>query len=111
MTNDEIINAFHPDFMKTYYPDFTKEFRTIEANQIERDEIKKRKPVARNAPKRRRPNPTHILTKEEQSKTISEVRAELDAKKKAILAEKEFFTYSKAGAGNVKPKGKNAQKK
>jgi uncharacterized protein (DUF2225 family) len=111
MTKDEIINAFHPDFMKTYYPDFTKEFRTIEANQVERDEIKRRKPVAKNAPKRNRPNPAHINAKVEQSKTISEVRDELDAKKKAVLATKNFYTFSAAGAGNVKPKGKNAQKK
>lgn len=99
-----VINAFHPDFMKTYYPDFTKEFRTVEANQAERKAKEPRKHVATKLVKKKKPAP--ILTKREQGKTIAEVRAELDAKKKAILEPREFIVFSKAGAGNVKPKGK-----
>lgn len=33
----KVINAFHPDFMKTHYPNFTKLFWSVEANQIERN--------------------------------------------------------------------------
>jgi hypothetical protein len=99
-----IIDAFHPDFMKTYYPNFTKEFRTIAANQIEREANKeKRRPAIRRVVRKK---PTPILTKYEQSKTIAEIRVELDAKRAAALAVKEFFTYAKAGVGNVKPRGK-----
>jgi hypothetical protein len=94
MTKDEIINAFHPDFMKTYYPDFTKEFRTIEANQIERDAAKKKR-----SPKRVR-----VKMPREPRRTVAEVRVDLKAKKEALLAPKEFLTYSKAGAGNVRKK-------
>ena len=38
-----VINAFHPDFMKTHYPNFTKEFWSVEANQIERSKQPKAK--------------------------------------------------------------------
>ena len=105
----EVINAFHPDYMKTYHPDFTKEFRTVEANQVERDAIKRAKPKSNSKFTRkdlRAKKPTPILTKKEQSKPMSEIRAELDAKKKAMLEPRMYTTYSKAGTANVTPKGK-----
>lgn len=105
----EVINAFHPDYMKTYHPDFTKEFRTVEANQVEREAIKKAKPKANSKFARKnikKADTNHINSKEEQSKTIAEIRVELDAKRKAMLEPRTYTTYSKAGTANVTPKGK-----
>lgn len=91
-----ILNAFHPDFMKTYYPDFTKEFRTVEANRDERlaNHTKvKRKTV--------RVKKNYKVPK--KPITMAEVHNELAELKKKILAPRELYTYSKAGA----PRGTN----
>lgn len=40
-----IINAFHPDYMKTYHPNFMADFRTTEANQEERRSKEPRKAI------------------------------------------------------------------
>jgi hypothetical protein len=101
-----VINAFHPDYMKTYHPDFMRDFRTVEANQADRKAKEPRKHVATKLVKKKKPNPTHINSKREQGKTIDEVRAELDARKKAMLEPREFIVFSKAGTANVTPKGK-----
>lgn len=86
------INAFHPDFMKTYHPDFTKEFRTIEANQIERAANAKRKKSRRPKVSVKTPKKTpHINAKSEQRMTMEQVKAE-------ILKKTNFYTYSRAGA-------------
>jgi len=92
-----VINAFHPDYMKTYEPNFTKEFRTVEANQKERLEnpvkvkrkftAKKKKKVSYKVPKK--------------PITMGEIHNELAELKKKILAPREFYTYAKAGM----PKG------
>jgi len=41
----KVINAFHPDFMKTHYPNFTRDLWSVEANQIERNSQPKAKRV------------------------------------------------------------------
>jgi hypothetical protein len=86
-----VINAFHPDFMKTYYPDFTKEFRTVEANQKARlaNPVKKAKRI-------RKPKVNYKVPKE--VKTRNDRLAEI---KKNILGVKPFHTFAKAGM----PKG------
>jgi hypothetical protein len=38
LSTSTIINAFHPDYMKTYEPNFMQFFRTLEANAQERRE-------------------------------------------------------------------------
>lgn len=63
-----VINAFHPDFMKTHYPNFTKEFWSVEANQIERSKQPKAK------------------------------RARAKAADRKSLERKMFLVFSKAGA-------------
>jgi len=89
-----IINAFHPDYMKTYHPDFTKEFRTVEANQKERLEnpvkvkrkfVPKKKKVSYKIPKQ----------------VVKPKGEALEALKKKILEAKPYHTFSKAGM----PKG------
>jgi hypothetical protein len=86
----EILNAFHPDFMKTYYPDFTKDFRTVEANQKARlaNPVKKAKRI-------RKPKVNYKVPK--KPITMGEVHNELAELKKKILAPREFYTYAKAG--------------
>ena len=89
-----VINAFHPDYMKTYHPDFTREFRTVEANQ-----------------KERLANPVKVKRKRVKAKknykvpkkpiTMADVHNELAEMKKRILAPRKLYTYSKAGM----PKG------
>jgi hypothetical protein len=96
-----VINAFHPDYMKTYEPNFTKEFRTVEANQNERIKThvkvkSKKKKMSYKVPKK-----TPILTKKEQGKSMGEIHNELAELKKRILAPRVLYTYSKAGM----PKG------
>lgn len=88
MTNN--INAFHPDFMKTYYPDFMKDFRTIEANQEER-RVKEPRKVIRKPRALERKVKQSIRTKAQQNMTMAEVTAEL-------LKTTHFHIYSKAGA-------------
>jgi hypothetical protein len=38
LSTSSVINAFHPDYMKTYEPNFMKFFRTLEANAQDRRE-------------------------------------------------------------------------
>jgi hypothetical protein len=92
-----ILNAFHPDFMKTYYPDFTKEFRTVEANQKERlanpVKVKRKRVKAKKV--------SYKLPK--KPITMGDIHNELAELKKKILAPRVLYTYSKAGA----PRGTN----
>ena len=37
----EVINAFHPDYVKTYMPDFMKEFRTQSATKQMAESVSK----------------------------------------------------------------------
>jgi hypothetical protein len=84
-----MINAFHPDYMKTYHPDFTKEFRTIEANQIERETKKSRKKAKQPRASVKIPKQTHINQKSQQRMTMEEVKAEM-------LKKTDFYVYSRA---------------
>ena len=92
---NEIINAFHPDFMKTYYPNFTKEFRTIAANQ----EYRLANPVKVKR-KRVRVKKNYKVPKQVIVKPRSERLAEI---KKNILGVKHYHTFAKAGV----PRGTN----
>ena len=83
----EVINAFHPDYMKTYHPNFMTEFRTIEANQVERAAQAPIKRVRAPAAKK---ESTHVRSKSQQRMTMEEVKAEL-------LKTSTFHVYSKAG--------------
>jgi len=99
------MNAFHPEFIKTHEPDLMKDFRTNDANREERESKKLRvskKPLKMltKTMRVRTKNPLHILTKEQQSMSMDEVRLEL------ALKPKDFKYFSAAGANNVTPKGK-----
>jgi hypothetical protein len=91
------VNAFHPDYVKTYMPDLMKDFRTHAANREVREEKKLK--VNRK--------PLKTVTKSLSVK-ISKEQARLDLQKKKELALKprDFNYFSAAGANNVSVKGK-----
>lgn len=111
------INAFHPDYIATHYPNFLKDFRTQEANK------KAAATLSRYVTKKRQTKPSHgtlfgisekvkavtapahlhrpkgqINTKAEQSKSMSEVIKELGD----LLNRTEYHTYSRAGTSKRK---------
>lgn len=95
------VNAFHPDYMKTYEPNFMKDFRTFEANRQAAATLTKHvekvrktkpshgtvfgisdKPVSLQPKKMMVKKKMPILTKAEQSKTMKEISDELIARLK-----------------------------
>ena len=72
-----MINAFHPEYMKTHEPDFMKSFRTTEANQRAADTL------AKHVAKKRKLDPTYGYVH-----GVSKIPLEMRA----------FHIYSKAGA-------------
>ena len=96
-----VINAFHPDFMKTYYPDFMKEFRTHQANKQASATLTK------HVDKRRKENPAYgtmfgISDKVVRSQVPSYMHRARS--KDDMLKLKEFHTYAKAGMPKKKAK-------
>jgi hypothetical protein len=79
-----IINAFHPDFMKTHYPDF---WGTAVAD------ASRSKTMSAIVSKTRQDNPSHGTMIGIRNKTPH-----------VSLKPLEFLVYSKAGAKNVTPK-------
>ena len=87
-----VINAFHPDYIKTHEPDLMKEFRTHLANREEREEKKLK--VNRK--------PLKTVTKSLSVKISKEqARLDLEKRKQMVIAPKDFYVYQKAGM----PKG------
>lgn len=87
-----VINAFHPDYVKTYEPDLMKEFRTHMANREDREEKKLK--VNRK--------PLKTVTKSLSVKISKEqARLNLERKKQMMISQKEFHIFNKAGM----PKG------
>jgi len=104
----EVINAFHPDYVKTYMPEFLSKIRaeeTQKANGVinggkakaQRESVNKGAFTIAKFPK------TQSVQRTLEKRLT---KAQLDAKKKELLDVKQFFTYAKAGANNVTPKGK-----
>jgi hypothetical protein len=87
----KIMNAFHKDYVKTYMPEFLSGIRSEEAAR-ENGRVS----GARNKATRESTN-SGVFTISDFPKTKPV---------KVSLALKQYFTYSKAGAGNVKPRGK-----
>jgi hypothetical protein len=90
-----VINAFHPDFMKTYYPDFTKDFRTVDANREHRLANPAKVKRKRVRVKKNYKVPKQVIVKPRSEK--------LEEIKKNILGVKHYHTFSKAGV----PRGTN----
>jgi len=104
-----IINAFHPDYIKTYHPEFLTGLR-ISSAQYAQGVINGGKSKA----KRESVHGKNVDSIERFPKTQSVIRtldkakskAALDEKKRKILAVTEFHMFSKAGTANTTIKGK-----
>ena len=83
-----IINAFHPDYVKTYMPEI---LTAIKADEIRTDAGKT---LSKHVTEKRKTNPTHGFLH-----GVSKAA-------KVDLAPREFHIYNKAGTANTKVKGK-----
>jgi len=103
------INAFHPDYIKTYHPEFLTSIRT-ESTQHANGVINGGKSKATREAKQGKTVNTIDRFPKTQSvqRTLEKAKskADMDALKKKLLAPTEFHTFSKAGTANVTPKGK-----
>ena len=124
----EIVNAFHPDYVKTHMPEFLAHVKQQNKYEISSQNManfvtKKRKTepahgtfhgMTKPLHVMRAPEKLHIRSKENQNMTMAEVmnemaemkRKKLSAKQRVDLAPREFNIYSRAGTANVTPKGK-----
>jgi hypothetical protein len=103
-----IINAFHPDYVKTYMPEFLSTIR-LEATQKANGQVNGAKAKASRESVNKSAFTISQFPKTQSVQRTLEKRLtkeQLDAKKKAMLDVKQYFTFSKAGVENVKPKGK-----
>jgi hypothetical protein len=90
--NEFLINAFHPDYVKTHMPQFMTDVRTS-ARQEEAG-----KSVSNYLDKRRETEPSHGTLF-----GISDKEASMSPKE-MMLKRTEFHTYSKAGVPKEKKK-------
>ena len=112
----KLINAFHPDFVKTHMPEFLTAVK-VAAKREEAGQT-----LSKFVTKKRESVPTHGFvhgiakfpqTRETQlslrrgaDMPMEEIKKELTAAQKAKLAPKDFHMFSKAGTANVTPKGR-----
>ena len=103
------INAFHPDYIKTYHPEFLSTIRT-ESSQHAHGVINGGKSKATREHKRGKTVNTINAFPKTQSvqRTMEKAKSRVDMEelKRRILAPTEFFTYSKAGTANTTKKKK-----
>lgn len=87
-----MINAFHPDYIKTHEPNFMKDFRTHEANR------NAAAAVSNYVTKKRRTTPSHgtVFGISEKVKAVT-APAHMHRPKAVNLNPTEYHTYSKAG--------------
>lgn len=92
-----MINAFHPDYIKTHEPNFMKDFRTHEANR------NAAAAVSNYVTKKRRTTPSHgtVFGISEKVKAVT-APAHMHRPKAASLNPTEYHTYSKAGMPKTK---------
>lgn len=127
---EKIINAFHPDFMKTHMPNFMNEFRTADARRQAAETLsgyvtEKRKVTPSHgkieglSKVQRETTPNQKFqdiaafpkTRESQKSLrqgadmpIADVAKELTAAQKVKLAPKDYHMFSKAGTANTTKK-------
>lgn len=98
------INAFHPDYIKTYHPEFLTTIRT-ESSQHAHGVINGGKSKAkRESVKGKNVNTINVFPKTQSvQRTLDKAqsKAALDEKKRKMLAVTEFHIFNKAGM----PKG------
>jgi len=100
----QIINAFHPDYIKTYHPEFLTSIR-IESTQHANGVINGGKSKAtREAKQGKTVNSINVFPKTQSvQRTLDKAKSQaaLEEKKRKILAVTEFHIFNKAGM----PKG------
>jgi len=116
-----VINAFHPDYMKTHEPNFMKEFRTHEANRQAAasltnyvEKLRKKKPshgtlygISKKVLPVHATRPKEMMShKKGREMTMAEVTNELIDK----LKRKDFHVYAKAGTPKEKRRGANTRR-
>ena len=97
------INAFHPDYVKTYMQEFIKSIKVQNRHQMSSqhmteytDEIRKTKPSHGTITGITKP--LHV--------NRAPLKMVISTKQRVDLAPREFKIYSRAGTANVTPKGK-----
>jgi len=112
---NEVINCFHPDYVKTHMPEFLAHIKQQNKHELSSQSmasltIKKRTqgdviPLhVMRAPKRK---VGKDMTMAQVMDDLAEIKQKkLSAKQRVDLAPKEFNIYSRAGTANVTPKGK-----
>lgn len=105
----QVINAFHPDYMKVHEPNFMKEFRTHEANRQAAatlsgyvEKTRKKKPshgtlygISNKVTPLHMSRPKEMMShKKGREMTMIEITNDLIDR----LKRKDFHVYSKAGA-------------
>jgi hypothetical protein len=93
------INAFHPDYIKTYHPEFLTNIR-VESSQHAHGVINGGKSKAkRESVKGKNVNTINYFPKTQSTTRAREkehTKAMLDARKKKILEPKDFHVFNKA---------------
>jgi len=85
------MNAFHPDYIKTYHPEFiAPDPQTVEQKAVKR----KRKPVVRGSRESVHSAASLPMTVFPKTKAARSIQ----------LDPREFYMYSKAGTANTKAK-------
>ena len=87
------MNAFHPDYIKTYHADFMKSFRTHEANRQASETL------SGYVSSRRRSKPSYGTVYGISDKvTLQKAAPHLHRPRQDMLKVKVFHTYAKAHA-------------
>lgn len=101
-----VINAFHPDYVKTYMQDFTASIMVQNKHKMSShlmsehtEEMRKTNPSLGTI--HHMVKPLHVMRAPEMMKP-----KKLSTKQRVDLAPKEFKVFSRAGIANVTPKGK-----
>lgn len=88
----QIINAFHPDYVKTYHPELLSTIR-LEATQVENGKVNGAKSKVQRESLNKGAFTIATFPKTKAAKRVS-------------LEVTQFYHFSKAGTANVTPKGK-----
>lgn len=100
-----VINAFHPDYVKTYMKDFTDSIKMQNKHKMSSHHM------AEYTEELRKTNPSlgtihHLVKPLHVNRAPEMMKPKKTAKQKIDLAPREFKIYSRAGTANVTPKGK-----
>lgn len=107
----EVINAFHPDYVKTYHPELLSAIK-LESTQHANGVIAGGKSKAkRESVQGKNVNSINVFPKTQSvQRTLEKAqsKAALEERKRRILAVTDFHMFSKAGTANTTKKKKKA---